>query len=63
MSNKVKKLVYWCSVVAPIWDIIYGAITGIIDAWDIAKSEREHKELVKKETEMFYKFREDNTND
>lgn len=63
MSNRVKKLVYWLSVVGPTFDIIYGAIIGIRNAWTIARTEREHNARVKKETELFFKFREDNNNE
>lgn len=63
MSSKLKNWCYWLSLVAPIYDIVRGACIGIYNCYVIAKTEREHNNMVKKETEMFFRFREDNKNE
>lgn len=60
MSSRLKNWLYWLSVVRPIYDIIKGACIGIYNVYMDAKSARQHEEIVKRETENFYKFRKDN---
>lgn len=63
MSSKLKNWCYWLSLVGPICDVIRGAFIGIYNCYILAKTERQHNQIVKKETEMFYRFREDNKNE
>lgn len=60
MCKKVEKVVYWISLVGPIFDVLKGAVLGLISAYKSVQAEREALNVTEKLKKMQEQFNSDN---
>lgn len=60
MCKKVEKVIYWISLVGPIFDVLKGTVLGLISAYKSVQAEREALSATDRLKKMQEQFKQDN---
>lgn len=60
MCKKVEKIIYWISLVGPIFDVLKGTVLGLISAYKSVRAERDALSASEKLKKMQEQFENDN---
>lgn len=60
MCKKIDKVIYWMSLIGPVFDVLKGTVLGLINAYKSVQAEREALNASEKLKKMQEQFNVDN---
>lgn len=60
MCKKIDKVIYWMSLIGPVFDVLKGTVLGLINAYKSVQAEREALNATEKLKKMQEQFDTDN---
>lgn len=60
MCKKIDKVIYWMSLIGPVFDVLKGTVLGLINAYKSVQAEREALNASEKLKKMQEQFNIDN---
>lgn len=60
MCKKIDKVIYWMSLIGPVFDVLKGTVLGLINAYKSVQAEREALNATEKLKKMQEQFNVDN---